>query len=412
MGRKFTFAVALLFSLNILLLLGFYGVYLRPNIVNETEEIQENIIRIINETVSAEDAETLIGKIKVNAYNTELRTAISKSLLKKLILFEIAVLLILLLFTGFISYQRYVKPIDLLVKGMENYSKGIRVEIPAQIIEPDRKDEIGKLQREFLTLTQSLETEKQKQNQIIASVSHDIKTPLTVLMGYSERLLKNKVPLDKQEKYLQMMYTKAQSINEIINEFDEYLSYNFEGSLTLRAYSVSYVCQFVQAEYAQELADAGIQFSIENRCTDEKVSLDLLKFKRVIGNLISNSVKHAGAEPAFSLLITPSPQSITQAAAQTPSQALFHTVSHPVAPTAAHTTARSICFHFSDNGKGVAAEELPFIFDPFYTSDKSRKVAGIGLSICKNIITAHSGTIEAYKGKEGGLELKITLPQL
>jgi signal transduction histidine kinase len=114
-----------------------------------------------------------------------------------------------------------------------------------------------------------------------------------------------------------------------------------------------------------------------NYCTQEELSLDLLKFNRVIGNLINNSVKHMKENPTISITVKP--------------------------------TENGVFFTFVDNGSGVSDTELPFIFDPLYTSDKSRKVAGLGLSICKNIITAHKGKISARNNYNGGLEICILL---
>jgi signal transduction histidine kinase len=244
-----------------------------------------------------------------------------------------------------------------------------------------RKDEIGQLQNQFVELTQSLETEKQKQNRIIASISHDVKTPLTVIMGYAERILKKDLPREKEKQYLQTIYSKSQSINEIVNEFDEYLSYNLESALSLKEYDISYICNIIKAEYTDELSDIGVALTIINNCSNMKLSLDLLKFKRVIGNLVGNSVKHINNNtsiPTISLVVNPK--------------------------------EKAVLFTFRDNGCGILDSELPFIFEPLYTSDKSRKVAGLGLSICKNIVTAHGGTITATNGETAGLQIDILLP--
>ena len=67
-------------------------------------------------------------------------------------------------------------------------------------------------------------------------------------------------------------------------------------------------------------------------------------------------------------------------------------------------------FDFSDNGVGVAPELLQQIFEPLYTSDRGRKVSGLGLAICKSIITAHGGTIRAMRASGGGLLVRAALP--
>ena len=69
-------------------------------------------------------------------------------------------------------------------------------------------------------------------------------------------------------------------------------------------------------------------------------------------------------------------------------------------------------FLFSDNGKGVSEELLDQIFEPLYTSDRGRKVSGLGLSICKSIITAHGGAVSAFDLPGGGLCIRAALPAL
>ena len=109
---------------------------------------------------------------------------------------EIFIICFILLFIAAIFYFNYVKPIIALQKSMERYKKGIHPQDVA------RKDEIGLLQNRFVKLTEAIEKEKQKQNLIIASISHDVKTPLTSVMGYAERLKKNNLTAERYESMI------------------------------------------------------------------------------------------------------------------------------------------------------------------------------------------------------------------
>ena len=102
------------------------------------------------------------------------------------------------------------------------------------------------------------------------------------------------------------------------------------------------------------------------------------RFKRVFGNIFANSVKHfKGTEKIVRVDI--------------------------------YSDKDNVYFHISDNGEGVPEENLELIFEPLYTSDEGRRVAGLGLSICREIIDAHSGMIYAQKSDLGGLEVIIEL---
>jgi signal transduction histidine kinase len=260
-----------------------------------------------------------------------------------------------------------------LQKSMESYKDGIH---PQNVI---RKDEIGLLQNRFVMLTDAIEKEKQKQHLIIASISHDIKTPLTSVMGFTERLKKNMLPADKYEQYVDIIYNKSASINNLIEEFDEYLNLHTQSGLKQQRISVEKFCAILKSDYDVELRERGVAFSISVSCPNEILFVDISKLRRVFGNIISNSLKH------FSL--------------KEPSIAVF-----------CSKQGDSVIFSVEDNGTGVSTEEMQQIFDPFYTSDKSRSVAGLGLSICKEIVEACGGKIWAENNESRGTTRKISLP--
>ncbi|MHB8061541.1 MAG: HAMP domain-containing sensor histidine kinase [Ruminiclostridium sp.] len=286
---------------------------------------------------------------------------------------EVTIICFILLFVIVIIYFYYVKPIVSLQKNMEHFKDGIR---PQSI---SRKDEIGLLQNRFVELMDAIEKEKQKQHMIIASISHDIKTPLTSVMGYAERLKKSNLPADKHEQYVNIIYNKSVSINNLVEEFDDYLNFHIQSELKRQRVSIEKFCAILKSEYEEELTERGIAFSMSVSCPHEIIFVDISKMRRVFGNIISNSLKH------FSL--------------KEPSVAVFCSSQGDV-----------VCFSVEDNGMGVPEEELQKIFDPFYTSDKGRSVAGLGLPICKEIVEACGGKIWAENNKFGGISIKITLP--
>ncbi len=285
---------------------------------------------------------------------------------------EIFIICFILLLITIIIYFNYVKPIISLQKSMEGYKDGIH---PQNVI---RKDEIGLLQSRFVKLTEKIEKEKQKQHLIIASISHDIKTPLTSIMGFTERLKKNMLPVDKYEQYIDIIYNKSVSINNLIEEFDEYLNLHMQSGLKQQRVSVEKFCAILKSDYEMELTERGVVFSVNVSCPNEILFIDIAKMRRVFGNIISNSLKH------FSL--------------KEPCVAVF-----------CSRQGNAVIFSIEDNGTGVSREGIQKIFDPFYTSDKSRSVAGLGLSICKEIVEGCGGKIWAENNESGGTSIKISL---
>lgn len=295
-------------------------------------------------------------------------------IVKDILKVEIVVIGVILLLLTTIIYVKIVQPILSLQTDIYNYTLGIKP------VRTNRRDEIGWLKNNFVELTKKLEYEKEIQNRIIASISHDIKTPLTSIMGYTERLKTKDIEKERQKKYIDIIYSKSQNIKELIDEFDDYLSYNLENSIKKEKISIRNLSLIVKEEYEDEITQLGIEFSIKSNCDEATINIDKSKIRRVFGNIISNSIKHMDKKDKKIEII-------------------FKDIGH------------HILVSISDNGNGVNDNELDKIFKALYTSDKSRKVAGLGLSICKSAIEGHSGDIWAKNNEFGGLTINFTLPK-
>ena len=237
------------------------------------------------------------------------------------------------------------------------------------------------IQNAFVDMVDSLELEKENQNQIIASISHDIKTPLTSVIGYADRLKNSNLSDDKKQKYVDKIYNKALTMKSILEEFDDYQSCNIKETLKLERVTIKSILEYVKKDFEDDLLDKKIKLSIKTNCNEKSVNVDLVKLKRVFSNVITNSVTHfKGNEGIINVNIT--------------------------------SQANLIRFEIADNGGGIADEkDLKRIFEPLYTSDPSRKISGLGLSICKQIISSLDGRIYAKNNSIGGLSIVFVLPK-
>ena len=120
---------------------------------------------------------------------------------------------------------------------------------------------------------------------------------------------------------------------------------------------------------------------MENLAGDAVMEADLGKMRRVFGNLIGNAVRHAAPAGPLSIRVR------------------------------CRREGGNVSFAVSDNGSGVAPEELEHIFEPFRTGDAARgEGRGLGLAICRSIVEAHGGRIRAEAAEEGGLAVVLSLP--
>ena len=289
------------------------------------------------------------------------------------IVFTISMVIVL------ISIRRnIIIPVEKLANSIRGFNKN------AFIKEHDEKNEIKSLNMDFTALTEAINEEQQTQTRIIASVSHDIKTPLTSIMGYAEQLKKDDIPKERIHKYVNTIYEKSVAIKRLVENFDDYITYSDKADIAEKSQvPVKQLLSAVDSYYRDDLERANCNFIIDDKTDDAVIYINRSDMLRVFGNIITNSMKHQSDKP-LEILIE------------------------------ATQTNFEVFFKISDNGEGVNADQYKKIFEPLYTTDESRSksVSGLGLSICKDIIEAHYGKIYAKESVfETGLAICFDLPK-
>ena len=262
------------------------------------------------------------------------------------LLFELLIIVTLCIFGIIGANKKILEPLSQLSKDFSKYKLGI---LPKK---RKVRSSVDFLQNDFVELVGKLEDEKQKQNTIIASISHDIKTPLTSILGYSELVTKESTSQKSKERYINTIHNQALEMKEIIEEFDDYLSCNIKDEKKVEKLSISHLVDYLNAYYKEDLKEKNIEFKIKTNCQNLIIEIDLSKFKRVFSNIITNSIRHYDKDKKI-LNININEEKNGK-----------------------------IKFEIADNGSGCK-EDLVKIFDPLYTTDKSRKIIGLGLSIRK-----------------------------
>lgn len=275
----------------------------------------------------------------------------------------------------FIIYTMMLKPYRKFYQLIEEYERG------KTLSKHHFRGYIGHVYDRFVSLTRNLEHQQQNQQRIIASISHDIKTPLTSILGYAERIKNSNVSEEKKLRYLDTVYEKALEIQELVDEFDEYLSYNLTKQVHTEKVDTETIKASLEYEYGAELEIAGVSFRVINNAEKASVMIDRTKMRRVFGNIVGNSVKHMLTD-------------------------------EKIIEVEISSNREKVFINISDSGEGVEEEKLEIIFEPLYTSDEGRKVAGLGLAICRDIVESHGGTIYAKRSKFGGLEVCIELQKV
>lgn len=310
---------------------------------------------------------------------TRLNSLLPNSFILDMIL---AITLILILTSIFMTswiYRSIVIPVHKLNTAMQKIAEG-NLDFS---IETDSQDEIGHLCQDFEEMRKRLKdtTESKIQydtenRELVSNISHDLKTPITAIKGYVEGIMDGVADTpEKMEKYIKTIYNKANEMDRLINELTLYsridtnrIPYNFH-----RINVNDYFRDCVE-EVGLELEEKNIEFHYSNYLDkDIRIIADPEQLRRVINNIIGNSIKYIDK-----------PKGIID--------------------ISINDIGDAIQVEIEDNGKGIAAKDLPNIFERFYRTDASRNSAqggsGIGLSIVKKIIEDNGGYIWATS-KEG-----------
>ncbi|HPP04010.1 MAG TPA: HAMP domain-containing sensor histidine kinase [Spirochaetota bacterium] len=303
--------------------------------------------------------------IKLNYYQIILRSLILGTVIATAILIPIII----------IFSNTIVQPIIKLTKGAKSIAEG---NLGIQV-KYNSSDELGELSESFNYMSNELIKIKKIRDDLLATISHEIRSPLARIKGYTELLSDLKLKKNEQKEYFDAILDEVETLNNMTAEIIEISRLELNKERFLKE-DIDLNIFFSQFKEYMEVQKKLFNIDYNITCEDNLVcNLDLDKFKRVLQNIIQNSIK----AKAKNILITVKKD---------------------------NNMALIIC---KDDGIGIPDDQLEIVFEKFYRVDKSRDRNtggfGLGLAICKAIIKEHKGDIFFVPSKNGA-ELHIKLP--
>lgn len=244
--------------------------------------------------------------------------------------------------------------------------KNAPIELPADL--SIARNELAVIRSQSLADERAAAAAEQRKNELVAYLAHDIRTPLTSVLGYLDLLRETTdLPRETLRKYADIAYTKAERLESLINEFFEITRYNLSAiPIERETVGVRLFCQQVAEAFFPEAAARNIRISIDVAGADQ-FFVDPDKLARALGNVLRNAVAYADANSTIAL--------------------------------AARQDARFTTITVANRGREISAAHLESIFEKFYREDGARTTrsggAGLGLAIAREIVVAHHGDIEA-----------------
>ena len=293
------------------------------------------------------------------------------------ILTSVAVLLLAIVLS-YLNSKRQTGPVMEMAIAARHFARG---DFSVRVTDEGRQDEIGALTESFNNMAESLEMAEERRSEFIANISHELKTPMTSIAGFADGILDGTIPKEQQDRYLQIISSETKRLARLVREMLQVSRTEQADTASLldKSFDLSEVigCTLLTFEDKINAKELNVDVNLPDDsiivCGDED------SFTQVVYNLLDNAVKFAEKGTVLGIMLWKKDGK-------------------------AYVSVKN-------RGECIAPEEIPFIFDRFRKTDKSRSKdrdgVGLGLSIVKAILINHQEDI-SVTSKDGYTEFIFT----
>lgn len=274
------------------------------------------------------------------------------------------VILVLALLMSFYTSKRQAEPLNEMAVAASRFAHG---DFSARVADTGREDEIGALTASFNTMAESLQKSEQLRTDFIANVSHELKTPMTTIAGFADGILDGTIPKEQQDRYLETISSETKRLSRLVREMLEMsrIESSDPAELLSASFNLSEVIMQTLLSFEAKITERGLDVDVE--LPEESICVRGNKdsYTQVVYNLLDNAVKFAFSGTALGVSLWKQ-------------------------DGRAYVSVKNC-------GETISPEELPFIFDRFRKTDRSRSKdrdgVGLGLAIVKSILNNHNEDI-------------------
>ena len=290
--------------------------------------------------------------------------------------------------THFVS-KKIITPLEVLVSGVHELrdgNLGFRIEYYGNDEFKSVCDDFNEMAQHLSDMVNARQRDEESRKELIAGISHDLRTPLTSIKAYIEGIEKGVASTPQiQKKYVDTIKTKTGELEHIINQLFLFSKFDIgEFPLNIERVELTEALNEFLCEIAGEYENEGLSVSFNKNVNELYADIDVLQFRNVLHNILSNSAKYKINKIVKSKITF-------------------------------DESDGNITITITDDGPGVPGGSLDRLFDVFYRSDVARKDtsngSGLGLAIARKIVERFGGTIHAENVPNGGLTIIIILPK-
>jgi signal transduction histidine kinase len=296
----------------------------------------------------------------------------------RLFMFSVSIAIITAFVLIYFLSRRISRPLKIINKAAKTIANGQfenRVSIESQ-------DEIGELANTFNSMAESLQNLENMRRSFVANVSHELRTPMTTIQGFIEGVIDDTIPHEKQKQYLNIVLDEAKRLSRMVNDLLDLAKMEAgERELDIREFDINELIRISIIKFETRLMEKNIHVHANFEDEHSYVKADMDSIQRVITNLLDNAIKFSENEGIVDITV--------------------------------ETKGSKVYVSVQDYGIGIDAQELKYIWDRFYKTDKSRSKdkigTGLGLAIVKNIINQHGEEIFVESELEKYTKFIVTL---
>lgn len=287
-----------------------------------------------------------------------------RSVIVKTIIFASLWVMLAALIAVYFITEMITKPLNDMRNAVKNFASGdytVRIPVKGSI-------EIAELASAFNGMAESIEASEKMRNTFMANVSHDLRTPMTTIAGFIDSILSGAIPPEKQEYYLNVIATEVRRLSRLVSQLLDISRLQAgDRKFNMQPFDVCEMARQIIISFEQKIDAKRLDVSFECDSDNMFATADRDAIYQILYNICDNAVKFSYEGGKLALSISKEPD------------------------------GEKLVVSVYNEGQGISAEDLPYVFERFYKGDKSRGLdktgVGLGMFIAKTIIDAHHQTI-------------------
>ena len=289
------------------------------------------------------------------------------------------IIMLLAIILSYYTSKRQSEPLLEIAAAAQRFAHG---DFAARVADEGRQDEIGELTESFNMMAESLEKSEQLRSEFIANLSHELKTPMTTISGFADGILDGTIPKEEQDRYLATISSETKRLSRLVRQMLQMSRIQSVDTPALlsRSFNLSEVIMRTLLTFEGKITKHGLD--VDAQLPEESIIVrgDEDSITQVIYNLLDNAIKFSETGTAIGISLW--------------------------------KQGGKAFVSIKNHGETISPQELPFIFDRFHKTDKSRSLdrdgVGLGLSIVKTILNNHNEDV-SVTSRDGVTEFIFTV---